>query len=89
MNSIERLLTTFERKIPDRVPTFELVIDSQVIDSIIPGADVYDFVEKMELDAVCVRPDMQRELIAENTWRDEKGLIVQRTVTDYMEVTKI
>jgi uroporphyrinogen decarboxylase len=87
MTSIERLITTLERKTPDRVPTFELVIDSQVINSIIPGADVYDFVEKMELDAVCIRPDMKRELIGENTWRDEKGLIVRRTVTDYLEVT--
>jgi len=86
MNSIDRLTTTLERKIPDRVPTFELVIDSQIIEAIIPGADIYDFVEKMGLDAVCVRPDMKNQQIAENMWRDEKGLVVRRTVTDYKEV---
>lgn len=86
MNSTERLTSVFERKIPDRVPIFELVIDSQIIDAIIPGADICDFVEKMELDAVCVRPDMKMEVVGENTWRDEKGQIIKKTATDYKEV---
>jgi uroporphyrinogen decarboxylase len=86
MDSTERLTAVFERKIPDRVPIFELVIDSQVIDAIVPGANIYDFVDKMELDAVCVRPDMKLELIEENTWCDEKGQIIKKTATDYKEV---
>ncbi len=49
MNSTERVLTALKRKIPDRVPTFELVIDSKVIDAIIPGADLSDFVDNPEL----------------------------------------
>ena len=87
MNAMERLITVFERRVPDRVPTFELTIDSEVVDGIVPGADVYDFIEAMELDAVCVRPDMKTELIGENTWRDEKGQILKKTATDYREVT--
>ena len=42
MNSRDRVLTALERKIPDRVPTFEVAIDSQVIDAILPGAELLD-----------------------------------------------
>ncbi len=87
MNSRERVFTALEGKIPDRVPTFELAIDSKVRDAIIPGADLFDFVEKMGLDAIAVRPDMKREKIDENVFKDETGLILKRTTQDYLETT--
>ncbi len=34
MNSRERVLTALKRQVPDRVPTFEVVIDSQVMDPV-------------------------------------------------------
>jgi uroporphyrinogen decarboxylase len=86
MNSIERVITALERRVPDRVPTFEVVIDSQVIDAIVPGADTSDFVEAMDLDAIAVRPNIKKEQIEENVFRDERGQIVQRTTQDYLEV---
>ena len=87
MDSRSRMLAVLDRKIPDRVPTFEFLIDSQVINALSPGADLYDFVEKMGLDAVAVRPDMRREQISKDVFRTETGSIVQRTTQDYLEVT--
>ena len=85
MNSKNRVLKALSRGIPDRVPTFEFGIDSSVIDAIIPGADIYDFIEKKDLDAIAVRPNFIREQIDENTCKDEKGLILKRTTQDYFE----
>ncbi len=85
MNSRERVVTALERKTPDRVPTFELAIDSQVIRAIAPGADLLGFVETVGLDAVAVRPDMRRERLGEDLFRDERGLLLRRTTQDYLE----
>lgn len=85
MNSQQRVLTALERKTPDRVPTFELVIDSQVMRAIVAGADLADFVEAMGLDAIAVRPDMKREQLEEGLFRDERGLLLRRTTQDYLE----
>jgi len=85
MNSRERVLTALERQVPDRVPTFEVVIDSQVMDAIVPGADACGFVDAMGLDAIAVRPDTKKEQIEEDVFRDERGVVVRRTTQDYLE----
>ena len=79
MNSRQRIIAALERKIPDRVPHFEFVIDSKVINKIVPGANLFDFIEEMRLDAVAVRPDMRKEKIDENTIKEERGTIRKRT----------
>jgi uroporphyrinogen decarboxylase len=84
MNSTERVLAALERKVPDRVPTFEWAIDSGVINTIVPGADFYDFIERMELDAVPVRPDYKKEIIDNDTYREETGLLKKKMTEDYL-----
>lgn len=85
MTSQRRVITALERKIPDRVPTLEFVIDSQVIEALHPGSDYIDFVGPFGLDAVAVRPNMKREKIAEDMVRDERGYLARRTTQDYFE----
>jgi len=85
MNSRERVLAAFQRKVPDRVPTFEVAIDSQVIGAIQPGASLLDFAETRGLDAVAVRPDQRRATIGENLFQDERGVVLRRTTQDYLE----
>ena len=85
MNSRDRVFAALQRKIPDRVPTFELVIDSQVMDAIVPGADLLEFVDRMGLDAVVVRPDMKRAEVEKDVFVDERGTMVRRTTQDYLE----
>lgn len=85
MNSRERVLAALQRKTPDRVPTFEFVIDSQVMDAILPRADLFEFVDAMGLDAIAVRPNIRKEQIEEDVFRDERGVVVRRTTQDYLE----
>jgi uroporphyrinogen decarboxylase len=84
MNSPERVIAALERKIPDRLPTFEWLIDSGVINALCPGADLFDFVEKMGIDAIAIRPDFKKEKINENTYREETGLIKKKMTEDYL-----
>jgi uroporphyrinogen decarboxylase len=87
MNSRERVIKAFERKIPDRVPHFELLIDSQVINSLVPDGDLYDFVEIMGLDAIVVRPTFEKRKMEDNLFIDEKGQVVLKGDTqDYFEL---
>ncbi|MCL5987048.1 MAG: hypothetical protein M1371_10895 [Actinobacteria bacterium] len=84
MNSTDRVLTVLQRKVPDRVPTFEWAIDSGVINAIIPGADFCDLIEKMDLDAVPVRPDYKKEMVDSDTYREETGLLKKKMTEDYL-----
>ena len=50
MNSLERVVAALERRQPDRVPFFEIVIDERVIEALLPGADYFEFNDWIGLD---------------------------------------
>lgn len=52
MNSLERVICALERNEPDRVPLYEGVIDSKVIEAISPGMEYLEFVDWFGLDVV-------------------------------------
>jgi len=52
-NPIERLQAVFHREEPkDRVPIFELMIDPNTINGILPGGTYEDLVEELDIDCV-------------------------------------
>ncbi len=53
MNSRERVLAALHRQEPDRVPILEWVIHPKVIEGIYPHCSYADFIERMDLDAIC------------------------------------
>lgn len=73
MNSEERVINALQRKQIDRVPTFEWLIDSKVIDSISPGSAGDDFIYKMNIDGIVVYPDYKKEEIGHGVFRDKWG----------------
>ena len=54
MTSRERVFTTLEGKVPDRVPLMEIMIDKKVRESLYPGISYNDFIEEMGVDAICM-----------------------------------
>jgi len=52
MNSLERVTAALERRVPDRVPLFECVIDGRVMDALLPGCDYFRFNDWIGLDNV-------------------------------------
>ena len=73
MSSLERVRTALERRAPDRVPLFEMVIDERVYQGILPGATYDEFIEAIGLDVAGLnRSSWGRENL---DWVDEqKGL---------------
>ncbi|MFW6103141.1 MAG: uroporphyrinogen decarboxylase family protein [Chloroflexota bacterium] len=53
MTSRERVLEALARREPDRIPTFEIDIDSRVVNAIKSGLSYADFCDHMDLDAIC------------------------------------
>ncbi len=50
MNSRERVIAALQRRVPDRVPFFECVIDERVMDALLPGCDYHQFNDWIGLD---------------------------------------
>ena len=54
MNGYERIVAALERREPDRIPLLEWYIHPNVIDGLCPGCDIFDLVERLDLDGISV-----------------------------------
>lgn len=84
MTSLQRALSALERREPDRIPLFELLIDHRVTDKILPGSSYEDFAEYVGLDLVLTHTPSrlyEQKMIDENKRivRDEWGILRQYT----------
>jgi len=81
LTNLERVMKAVHRQEPDVVPTFEIDIDERVINALKPGASYEDFIEYMDIDAVCyheTRTDSYEVLDkAKRIVRDQWGAIKQ------------
>jgi len=75
----QRILTALRRGVPDGVPTFEWFIDARVGRALVDSDDPVDIVERLDLDAVNVRPDYAAKQLDDRTLADEWG--IQRRLT--------
>jgi uroporphyrinogen decarboxylase len=81
MSHCERVFAALERREPDRVPIFELVIAENVMQGIYPGCTYYDFVERIGLDVVGLnRSSWRKDNVqfvdkARGLFRDQWGVI--------------
>lgn len=69
----DRFLKALNRREPDRVPLWELIINEPVIRSLLPGGTYADFVEWAGLDGICVSEDQRFERNGEHLV-DEWGI---------------
>ncbi len=84
MNSIERILCVLERKIPDRVPHFEWMVDHKVRQALCPEAkDPLEFYDQMGWDAVIADTCYQKEKVGEGRWLSEWGFVTQDTPEEH------
>ena len=79
MTGKQRILTALQRGTPDAVPTFEWFIDATVGRALADSADILDIVERLDLDAINIRPDYRGTPVDERTLVDEWG--IQRRLT--------
>ena len=85
----QRVFRAMERKEPDRVPHFEIILDPKVRNAILPGASYEEFIEHMDIDALVnhERDFLREEVLSENPRivRDEWG-VVKRYTQEYAPV---
>ena len=81
MNSLERVIVSLERRVPDRVPYFECVIDHRVMQALLPGCDYFQFNDWIGMDnAGLNRSSWSRDNVeyvdkARGLFRDKWGVI--------------
>ncbi len=71
MTGKERILSALQRGMPDTVPVFEWFVDAAVGRALVGSDDPWDIVERLDLDAINVRPDYRKEQLDEKTLVDE------------------
>jgi uroporphyrinogen decarboxylase len=83
MNSYDRVIAALQRREPDRVPTFEWIIDRAVIDAI-AGNDCSneDFIDIMDIDGIVVGADNRNQVVGKNHFIDEWGIEKKSVYTD-------
>ncbi len=79
----ERVMRVLRREEPDRIPHFEWIIDRKVREAICPGASMEEFTLRMGLDAILTAPDIKKEQIAPNRFRNEWGVVLETTAEEH------
>ena len=75
----ERIIRTLKREEVDRVPTFEWYIDREIIEALSPGSNYEKFCYEMEIDAICVDVDFDKEILENGLIKDEWGMLKKDT----------
>lgn len=83
LTSAQRVMRVLQRQEPDRIPHFEWIIDHKVREAICPGCSMEEFTVRMNLDAILVGPDFKKEQIGPNRFRNEWGVISEKTTEEH------
>ncbi len=84
MNGVERVLCALKLGQPDRIPTFEWLIDRHVRKAIYPdSSNEFDFIELAGLDGVVVYEYARKDIINQTTYRDEWGITFKIETEEY------
>ncbi len=84
-SNLARVLTVLKKGQPDRIPSFEWEIDDKIINALVPGGSMYDFIELVDLDGVVIFADSKKQYLDSVTYRDEWG-VVQRKTEEYYPI---
>jgi len=90
MTSPERVFTTLEGGQADRVPLMELTIDPGIVEQLLPGGDLFDLIEHLDLDVVPIGIMLDRRPVEwvdheQRIFRDKWGAL-QRLTTEVMPI---
>jgi uroporphyrinogen decarboxylase len=73
MKPKDRIINALERREPDYVPVFEWDYNKDVMKAITGSDETLDFIVKMDIDGVVIRPNYHKEFIDKNVYIDEWG----------------
>jgi uroporphyrinogen decarboxylase len=74
MTGRERVLAVLNHQIPDRIPTFEWILNPNIMEKICGTKDDIDFVAAMDMDGIAIGLDSKNEKLDERHIKDEWGI---------------
>jgi len=75
MTGYKRMMLALQRRDPDRVPVWELIVNQPVISSLYGDISYAEFVEREDLDGITCVEDQKTKNLGNNTYKDEWGII--------------
>jgi len=75
VKSKERVIKALKREEPDRIPTFEWIINPDVIEKMTGQRDEIEFIKMMDIDGIAVGTNMRKERIDDRHYKDEWGIV--------------
>ena len=75
MTGQQRFLTALQRRQPDRVPVWELIVNRPVIEALYGDITYLDFSEKEDLDGVTIFETGRRKDLGKDVMQDEWGIV--------------
>jgi len=80
---LTRVMTALRKGQADRIPSFEWEIDDKIIAALVPGGDIYDFIEWADLDGIAIFADSRKKYLDPTTYIDEWGVTLRKTEEYY------
>ena len=74
MTGRERVLAALQRQEPDRVPTFEWIINPGVIEKMTGRRSEIEFIRQLDLDGMALGTDMKKTPVDDRHFKDEWGI---------------
>ena len=75
MKAKDRVKTALKLEEPDRLPTFEWIINPDIIENMTGQRSDIVFVSEMDIDGVVIVPSGRKEIIDDRHYRDEWGVV--------------
>jgi uroporphyrinogen decarboxylase len=74
MTGRERILAVLNKKVPDRIPTCEWILNPNVMEKMCGTRDDVEFVKQMDMDGIAIGLDSKNEKLDDRHVRDEWGI---------------
>lgn len=75
MKPKERVIKALKREEPDRIPTFEWIINPGVIEKMTGQRNEIEFVKIMDIDGIAVGTNMKKIKVDDRHYKDEWGIV--------------
>ena len=74
MTSKQRIISVLNKQEPDKIPTFEWIINPDIIEKMTGQRSEIEFIKQSDIDGIAVGTNMQREIVDDKHYIDEWGI---------------
>jgi uroporphyrinogen decarboxylase len=74
MTSKQRVISVLNKQVPDKIPTFEWIINPDIIEKMTGQKSEIEFIKQFDIDGIAIGTDMKRERVDDKHYLDEWGI---------------